>query len=68
MAYFGSVVQDGKVTGNVATLAEIEEVMNDEDGKIIPCWSGVSASNDPNLSYGKFLFERITSWITKHEL
>ena len=45
-----------------------DSLIHDEDGKIIPCWSGVSASNDPNLSYGKFLFERITSWITKHEL
>jgi hypothetical protein len=34
VAYFGSVVQDDKVTGNVATLAEVEEVMTDAEGKL----------------------------------
>jgi len=34
VAYFGSVVSDDKVTGNVATLAEVEEVMADDEGKL----------------------------------
>ena len=50
VAYFGSVVQDGKVTGNVATLAEIEEVMNDEDGKITSVnLAGVSRAIIPRV-------------------
>lgn len=50
VAYFGSVVQDGKVTGNIASLAEVEEVMNDEDGKITSVTlAGVSRSIIPRV-------------------
>jgi hypothetical protein len=50
VAYFGSVVQDGKVTGNVATLAEVEEVMNDEEGKITSVnLAGVSRAIIPRV-------------------
>lgn len=50
VAYFGSVVQDGKVTGNIATLAEVEEVMSDEDGKITSVsLAGVSRAIIPRV-------------------
>lgn len=34
VAYFGSLVQDDKVTGNIATLCEIEDVLTDDEGKL----------------------------------
>lgn len=50
VAYFGSVLQDERITGNIATLAEVEEVMTDEDGKLTSVsLAGVSRAVIPRI-------------------